>query len=82
MDKHDIEQKIAEIDAAMAGPDFWADKEKAQSAIKERTELIASLEGGDVHDRGSATVSILAGAGGDDAEDFAGMLFRMYQGYT
>jgi peptide chain release factor 2 len=31
---------------------------------------------------GSATLAILAGAGGDDAEDFAHMLRRMYEGYA
>ncbi|MBU6310866.1 PCRF domain-containing protein [Patescibacteria group bacterium] len=82
MQRADIEAQIAALDAEMASPDFWADKDRAQARLKERAELIASLEGGGAHDRGSATVSILAGAGGDDAEDFAGMLFRMYQGYA
>ncbi|MEK7086276.1 MAG: peptide chain release factor-like protein, partial [Patescibacteria group bacterium] len=31
---------------------------------------------------GNATLAILAGAGGDDAEDFARMLRRMYEGYA
>jgi len=38
--------------------------------------------GGDSHDAGNATLAILAGAGGDDAEDFARMLRRMYEGYA
>ena len=66
----------------MAAPDFWTDKDKAQAALKERADLIAAAEGGEAHDRGGAIISILAGAGGDDAEDFAGILFRMYQGYA
>lgn len=82
MTRDEITERIAAIDAAMLEGSFWADKDKAQAAIKERAELIAQLEGGDAHERGSATVSILAGAGGDDAEDFAGMLFRMYEGYA
>lgn len=77
-----IQKQIDAIDQEMASPDFWADKNHAQARLKERAELIASLEGGDAHERGSATVSILAGAGGDDAEDFAAILFRMYQGYA
>lgn len=82
MAQSDIQKRIDEIDAAMLDGAFWSDKERAQAAIKERAELIAQLEGGDAHERGAATVSILAGAGGDDAEDFAGMLFRMYEGYA
>lgn len=82
MTPEETSKRIEAIDADMASPDFWADKDKAQAVIKERAELIARLEGGDAHERGSATISILAGAGGDDAEDFAGMLFRMYQGYA
>ena len=82
MTPDEIEKRVAEIDALMEGADFWADKDKAQAYIKERAELLARAEGGDTHYRGAATVSILAGAGGDDAEDFAAMLFRMYQGYA
>lgn len=78
----DIQKQIEAIDQEMASPDFWVDKERAQARLKERAELIQSLEGGDAHERGSATVSVLAGAGGDDAEDFAGMLLRMYEGFA
>ncbi len=65
----------------MASSDFWADKDAAQKAIQEYQTLKAGGSG-DPHDRGSATVAILAGAGGDDAEDFARMLRRMYEGYA
>lgn len=78
----DIQKQIEAIDQEMASPDFWVDKERAQARLKERAELIAKLEGGDAHERGSATVSVLAGAGGDDAEDFVGMLLRMYEGFA
>lgn len=82
MNPEEIKKRIEEIDADMASSDFWSDKDKAQAVLKERAELLATLEGGDAHARGSATVSILAGAGGDDAEDFASMLFQMYQAYA
>lgn len=64
----------------MAAPDFWADPAAAQAIIREYQSL---KEGGsgDPHDAGGATLAILAGAGGDDAEDFAAMLRRMYEGY-
>jgi peptide chain release factor 2 len=82
MTPEEMKTRVDEIDTRMGSADFWTDKDAAQAAIKERAELIARMEGGDTHDRGPATVSILAGAGGDDAEDFVGMLFRMYQGYA
>lgn len=74
-------QRLAEIEALMASSDFWADKAEAQRVLAEYQAL---KEGGgnDPHDRGSATLAILAGAGGDDAEDFAAMLRRMYEGYA
>jgi peptide chain release factor 2 len=81
MTPEEMQERVAAIDASMGDPTFWADKERAQTTLKERADLLARIEGGDAHDRGPATVSILAGAGGDDAEDFAGILFRMYQAY-
>ncbi|MCI0597828.1 PCRF domain-containing protein [Candidatus Parcubacteria bacterium] len=73
--------RLLELEAAMAAPDFWQDKDAAQSIIREYQSL---KEGGsgDPHDAGDATLAILAGAGGDDAEDFAAMLRRMYEGYA
>ncbi len=75
------EERIKEIEALMASPDFWADKDEAQRRVAEYQSL---KEGGsgDSLDAGSATLAILAGAGGDDAEDFAAMLRRMYEGYA
>ncbi len=74
-------ERLAELEAMMAAPDFWLDKDQAQRCIQEYQTL---KEGGsgDPHDRGDATLAILAGAGGDDAEDFARMLRRMYEGYA
>ena len=73
--------RMQELEAMMASPDFWADKDRAQLAVQEYQAL---KEGGsgDPHDRGDATLAILAGAGGDDAEDFARMLRAMYEGYA
>lgn len=73
--------RLEEIEALMASPDFWSDKDTAQRVVREYQNL---KEGGsgDGHDAGSATLAILAGAGGDDAEDFARMLRRMYEGYA
>jgi peptide chain release factor 2 len=75
------EERLAEIEALMASPDFWADKDTAQAVVREYQSLKEG-GGGDAHDAGGATLAVLAGAGGDDAEDFARMLRRMYEGYA
>jgi len=77
-----MSERIQEIEQAMTAPDFWADPTKAQSLIKELQELKDTEAGVGKYDRGGAVLSVLAGAGGDDAEDFAGMLYRMYQSYA
>lgn len=76
-----MNDRLQEIEALMASPDFWKDPQEAQRIVKEYQSL---KEGGDGngHDAGPATLAILAGAGGDDAEDFARMLRRMYEGYA
>jgi len=75
------EERIQELEALMASPEFWKDPAEAQRRIAEYQSL---KEGGtgDGHDAGPATLAILAGAGGDDAEDFVRMLRRMYEGYA
>ncbi|MDP1707230.1 MAG: PCRF domain-containing protein [bacterium] len=72
---------MKELEAMMASPDFWLDKEQAQKFVQEYQILKEGVDG-DPHDAGNATLAILAGAGGDDAEDFARMLRRMYEGYA
>jgi len=74
-------KRLEELEAMMASPDFWLDKEKAQEFVQEYQALKGGGSG-DLHDSGNATLAILAGAGGDDAEDFARMLRRMYEGYA
>ncbi len=66
----------------MQAGDFWALPEKAQAQIKELQDLKTQAEGGNAYDRGNAILTFVAGAGGDDAEDFARMLFDMYSKYV
>lgn len=63
----------------MCAPDFWRDPRKAQEMIQELSELKALAEGGTPYDKSRAVLAFYAGAGGDDAEDFAAMLLRMYE---
>lgn len=65
----------------MSEGDFWNDKESAQALIRELGELRHKKEGKAAFDKGDAIMTIISGAGGDDAEDFSRMLFEMYAKY-
>lgn len=82
MNKEDAQLRISEIEAAMLLPDFWNDPQAAQALIKELQELKDTADGKGKYDRNDAVFTIVAGAGGDDAEDFARMLVEMYQRYV
>lgn len=75
-------ERMAEIETAMLQPDFWSDPRRAQALIKELQELKDSADGKGKYDRAPAVMTIVAGAGGDDAEDFARMLMVMYHKYA
>ncbi|MCA9360130.1 PCRF domain-containing protein [Candidatus Kaiserbacteria bacterium] len=78
----DNKNRIDEIEGAMLKPDFWSDPKVAQAMIKELQELKDESEGKGKYDRNDAVFTVVAGAGGDDAEDFARMLVEMYQKYA
>jgi len=80
--KEEAQKRVEEIEAAMQAADFWSDKHTAQALVKELQEVKAIAEGGDTYSNGNAILTIVAGAGGDDAEDFAHMLLEMYRKYT
>ena len=82
MQKEAIGKRILEIETLMGAADFWADKESAQAILKEYQDLKQKLVGGGSYDSSDALVSIVSGAGGDDAEDFSRMLFSMYSKYA
>lgn len=82
MDTQDIQQQISIYEQEMYRPDFWSDKERAQFVISEIERLKNELLGDKKFDVGNATISIFAGAGGDDAEDFVRILFEMYQAFS
>ena len=66
----------------MADPGFWQNKDLAQERVQEFNRLKQELAGVGKYDKGDAVVTIFAGAGGDDAEDWAAMLLAMYQKYA
>lgn len=79
----ELEKQISNLEAEMLLPEFWSNKDAAQEKVKLHQELKQTLERGDAgpYDGGNAIVTIFSGAGGDDAEDFSGMLYEMYQKY-
>ena len=81
-DTSEIEKEIESLEKEMQAPDFWNDKAKAQEVIKRISELRAEKEGLGKYDRGSAILTIISGAGGEDAEDFSAMLLQMYRKYA
>jgi len=80
-DKEEIKKEIEKLEDEMLQGNFWEDKTKAQSIIKRIGELKDEILGVEKYDKGNAILSILSGAGGDDAEDFSSMLLRMYMKY-
>ncbi|MFA5777894.1 MAG: PCRF domain-containing protein [Candidatus Paceibacterota bacterium] len=82
MEKEDIKKEIDRIEALMQDSDFWNNKNKAQKILKELAELKEKKEGMGKYDKGNAIITIISGAGGDDAEDFSAMLLSMYMKYA
>lgn len=78
---NDIYKKIEQIEEEMLLPDFWNDKNLAQSKIKELSDLKSELSGKGKYDKGGVILNIFSGAGGDDAEDFSRILYEMYIKY-
>ncbi len=81
MTSEEISQKIKELEEQMIAPEFWSDKTRAQAIIKEVQRLKDEQAGVGKYDKGDAIMTLFAGAGGDDAEDFARILLSMYEKY-
>ncbi|MEK7219221.1 MAG: PCRF domain-containing protein, partial [Patescibacteria group bacterium] len=84
-DAKNIDEQIKKLEEEMVSPDFWSDKNKAQNVLRELAELKDKKEGKKgprKYDKGNAMVTIISGAGGDDAEDFSAMLLSMYMKYA
>lgn len=81
MNNEEIKKEIEKLESDMQSPNFWDDKINAQAIIKKIAFLKDELLGSQKYDKGNCILSILSGAGGDDAEDFSGMLLKMYVKY-
>ena len=79
MNQEEKKKKMAALEAMMASPGFWDDKENARKIVEEYNGL---KEGSNGTPSFPAVIQIIAGSGGDDAEDFAGMLATMYRRYA
>ncbi len=77
----DIHKEIKELELEMTSPDFWDDKDRAQTVLKKIYELKFEISGKDKYNKGHAIMTIFSGAGGDDAEDFSRILYEMYTKY-
>ncbi len=80
-DTNEVQGEIEELEKKISQIGFWDDKLKAQEVIKRLSFLKSEILGLEKYDKGGAILSILSGAGGDDAEDFSAMLLRMYLKY-
>lgn len=81
MNTEKIQNEISILEQEMYSVTFWNDKDRAQFVITEIDRLKNELLGDKKYDKGNAIISIFAGAGGDDAEDFVRMLFEMYASF-
>lgn len=81
MNTADIQKRIDEIEQQMLASDFWTDAVQAQTVVKELQQLKSDLAAQDFSQM-DAIITIISGAGGDDAEDFTRMLFDMYKKYA
>lgn len=81
MNTREVKKRIEEIEGVMLEPDFWNDSVGAQAMMKELQDLKTELIKNDFSSFDSI-ISIIAGAGGDDSEDFVAMLYNMYFKYA
>ena len=81
-DINKIEEEIKRLEEKIADPAFWNNKNQAQNILKKLAELKEKKDGFGKYDKGNAIMTIVSGAGGDDAEDFSSMLLSMYIKYA
>jgi len=80
--KEETINRIKDIETKMLKPDFWQNSSQAQNLIKEMQDLKDEIDGVGKFDKGNVILTIFAGVGGDDAEDFVRMLLEMYMKFS
>ena len=81
MDKEYLQKELEILEVEMQSADFWVNKDKAQETIKRIAELKAGIAGVGKYDTGDAVMTMFAGAGGCDSEDFSSLLLNIYRKY-
>lgn len=76
-----IKEEIEQLETELKEPGFWQNKAGAQAKVRRLNELKEELKGVGKYDKGDAVLTLFAGAGGDDAEDWVRILFDMYSRY-
>jgi peptide chain release factor 2 len=78
----ELEKRLEDLREQMNQPDFWQDKPSAQEVVAEYEKLKKKSQYVGSFDKRNAVLSIMSGAGGLDADDFAHKLLEMYAGYA
>jgi len=73
--KNEVEE-VERLEKDLENPELWQEAEKRLKSLKFKTLFSGK------YDRSDALLEVFSGAGGVDAQDWAGMLFRMYQRYA
>jgi len=76
---NNLESEIKLLEEKMLEADFWLDIDRAKEDVKKYEELKAKLREDKEILKSGCVINIFTGAGGDDAEDWTGMLYNMYQ---
>ncbi|MCX6754261.1 MAG: PCRF domain-containing protein [Candidatus Nomurabacteria bacterium] len=77
----ELKKELETLESQMSQANFWENKVSAQAIIRRIAFLKDEILGNQKYDKGNCILSVLSGAGGDDAEDFSAMLVRMYTKY-
>jgi peptide chain release factor 2 len=79
---NELIKRFSEIESGIEGLKNNFSEDSFFEVRKKFKDLELETLFGGKHDRQSATISIFPGAGGEDAEDWARMLFKMYENYA